>query len=174
VPIYLEISRLHRCVTIVARADISPEEIAGAWRKITGEGVSHFAKLIDISAATSGITREQVEQITRSLPGRSPEAERGPVAFLVDPKRPGFAALFAEMHDTRRVGLFTSLHRARDWLTRTLETGWNITLDPDEEATAGRAASDPWSDPDREATMYRRSQRRDVPIHRGRPSYAMG
>ena len=102
-PIYLEISRLHRCVTIVARGEVSTEEIAGAWRQIGEEGVAHFGKLIDMAASTSGISREQVEQMAQSRRGHSPEAERGPVAFLIDPRRPGFAALFADAHDTRRV-----------------------------------------------------------------------
>ncbi len=174
-PIYLEISRLHRCVTIVARGEVSADEIAGAWRKIGEDGVSHFAKLVDMAGSTSGITREQVEQISRSLRGRSQETERGPVAFLIDPQRPGFATLFADTHDKRRVHLFTSLHQARDWLTRTLRTGWTASPETaEEEAAAARAASDPWSDPEREATMYRRSQRRTVPVDRSRPSYAMG
>lgn len=170
-PIYMEVSRLHRCVTIVARGEVSPDEIAGAWRQIYGEGVSHFAKLIDMAGSTSAVTREQVEEMARSIPGNAPEAERGPVAFLVDPQRIGFAGLFAQTHDQRRVRLFTSLHKARDWLTQILRTGW--TASP-EEAAAARAASDPWTDPEREATLYRRTQRRVVSIDRRRPSYATG
>jgi hypothetical protein len=171
---YLEISRLHRCVTIVARGDLSPEEIAGACRQLADEGVSHFAKLVDTSSSTSGVGKEEMEQIVQSLRGRSPEAARGPVAFLVDRAQPSFAALYAETQDKRRVQLFMSLHQARDWLMRTQSVGWQNAPQPGEDkAAAERTASDPWSDPEREATMYRRSQRRAVPVSRSRPSYAV-
>jgi hypothetical protein len=172
---YLEISRLHRCVTIVARGDLSPEEIAGACRQLADEGVSHFAKLVDTSASTSGIGQAEMEQIVQSLRGRSPEDRRGPVAFLIDPARPGFAVLYAGTQDKRRVRLFTNLHQARHWLLETQRAGWQTAPQPgDGDAAAARAASAPWTDPEREATLYRRSQRRVVPIGRSnRPSYAL-
>ena len=69
VPIYLEISRLHRCVTIVARGDLSPDEIGGACRQLADEGVSHFAKLVDTSSSTSGIGQAEMERITNSVGG---------------------------------------------------------------------------------------------------------
>lgn len=173
-PIYLEISRLHRCVTIVARGDLGPDEIAGACRQLADEGVSHFAKLVDTVASTSGVGQAEMEQIVQSLRGRSPEAARGPVAFLIDPHRPGFAVLYAGTQDTRRARLFTSLHQARQWLMETQRTGWQIAPQPgDGDDAVARAASEPWSDPKREATMYRRGQRRIVPVTRSRPSYAV-
>lgn len=165
-PIYLEISRLHRCVTMVARGDLDSEEIAGACRQLADKGVSHFAKLVDTAASTSGIDQAQMEQVVASLRGRSPEAARGPVAFLIDPHRPGFASLYAATQDSRRVQLFTSLHKARSWLTETHRTGWQA-------GSAAAAASDPWSDPEREATLYRRGQRRTVPVRSSRPAYAL-
>ncbi len=175
VPIYLEISRLHRCVTIVARGDLSPDEIAGACRQLADEGVSHFAKLVDTSSSTSGVGQAEMEQIVQSLRGRSPEAARGPVAFLVDRAQPSFAVLYAETQDKRRVQLFTSLHQAREWLIRTQRAGWQTAPQPGDgtQAAAGRAPSDPWTDPEREATLYRRGQRRIVPVSRSRPAYAL-
>jgi hypothetical protein len=166
VPIYLEISRLHRCVTMVARGDLESEEIAGACRQLADAGVSHFAKLVDTSASTSGMDKEQMDQMVASLRGRSPEANRGPVAFLIDPDRPGFAPLYAGTQDSRRVHLFTNLHKARSWLTDTQRDGWQA-------ATATEAATgDAWSDPDREATLFRGNQRRTVPVRQSKPAYA--
>ncbi len=174
-PIYLEISRLHRCVTIVARGDLSPEEIAGSCRQLADEQVSHFAKLVDTASSTSGMSEAEMGQMVQSLRGRSPEAARGPVAFLIDPARPGFAGLYAETQDKRRVHLFTSLHAARDWLVKTQRAGWQASPLPGEDpaVAAARVPHDPWSDPEREATMYRRGQRRMVPVSRSRPSYAL-
>ncbi len=151
---------------MVARGDLESEEIAGACRQLADAGVSHFAKLVDSSASNSGVDEAQMERIVASLRGRSPEAARGPVAFLIDPHRPGFASLYAATQDSRRVQLFTSLHKARAWLTETQRTGW--------QGGSGEAAEgDPWSDPEREATLYRRGQRRSVPVYRSRPSYAV-
>jgi hypothetical protein len=152
---------------MVARGDLESEEIAGACRQLADAGVSHFAKLVDTSASTSGMDKEQMDQMVASLRGRSPEANRGPVAFLIDPERPGFAPLYAATQDSRRVHLFTSLHKARSWLTDTQRDGW--------EAAATEAATsdgDAWSDPDREATLFRGNQRRTVPVRQSRPAYA--
>jgi hypothetical protein len=145
-------------VTIVARGDLSPDEIAGACRQLADEHVSHFAKLVDTAASTSGVNQEQMAQIVESLRGRSPEAERGPVAFLIDPDRPRFA----------------SLHQARDWLLKTQRAGWQAAPQPGSgDEAAVRTASELLSDPRREATLYRRGQRRAVRVSRSRPSYAV-
>lgn len=172
-PIYMELSRLHRCVTLVARGRIAPDEIAGAFRQLAEAKVPHFAKLVDVASATSEVSAEQVAGIAQALAARAPESGRGPIAFLVDRNTDGFPRLFAETQDKRRVHLFTSLREARAWLLETQRVGWQ------DEPTAGRssdeqAASRPWSDPQREATMFRGTQRRSVRVDRSRPSYALG
>lgn len=151
---------------MVARGDLESEEIAGACRQLAGEGVSHFAKLVDIAASSSGMNQAQMEQVVASLRGRSPAAARGPAALLIDPHRPGFASLYAATQDSRRVQLFTSLHKARSWLTETQRAGRQA-------GSTAAAASDPWSDPEREATLYRRCQRRTVPVRNSRPAYVV-
>ena len=128
-PIYLRISRLNRCVTIVAHGDLGWEEIADACRQVIDADGPHFAKLIDTTASTSGVRRTEMEQIVQSLRASWPEDQCGPVAFLIDLDRPGLAVFYAEAEDKRRVRLFTSLHQARDWLLRTLRTGWRDAPD---------------------------------------------
>jgi hypothetical protein len=61
VPIYIEISSLHRTVTIVARGKISPDEIRGAALQMLEAKVPHYNKLIDVSFATTEFKPEQVE-----------------------------------------------------------------------------------------------------------------
>ena len=51
-PIYLEISRLHRCVTIVARGKIAPDEIMGAAQQLFDANVPEFAKIVDLLDAS--------------------------------------------------------------------------------------------------------------------------
>jgi hypothetical protein len=155
-PIYIEISRLHRCVTIVARGKIAPDEIMGAAQKLFEAQVPEFAKVVDLLDATSDVNPEQMGRIAMLLRGGS-DAKRGPVAFMVDPKRGEFARAFAATENGERpIHLFKNLREAREWLA---------ALD---SAGQGRppAESSPWSDPDREATMFRRGERRDVPVRR--------
>ena len=160
-PIYMEISRLHRCVTIVARGKIAPDEIMGAAQKLFDAQVPEFAKIIDLLDASGALTPEQMGRIATLLRG-GPGAKRGPVAFMVDPKRGEFARAFAATEDGERpIHLFKSLREARAWLAQ---------LDAAAEHRPP-AESTPWSDPDRQATMFRRGERRDVPVRR-RPAYA--
>lgn len=162
-PIYMEISRLHRCVTIVARGKIAPDEIMGAAQQLFDAKVPEFAKIVDLLDASGGLTPEQMGRIAALLRGGS-DAKRGPVAFMVDPKRGEFARAFAATESGERpIHLFKSLREAREWLAQ---------LD---DVAQGRppAEGTPWSDPDRQATMFRRGERRDVPV-RHRQAYAAG
>ena len=163
-PIYMEISRLYRCVTIVARGKIEPDEIMGAAQKLFDAQVPEFAKIVDLLDASGGLTPEQMGRIATLLRGGS-DAKRGPVAFMVDPKRGEFARAFAATEDGERpIHLFKSLREAREWLAQ---------LDAAGRADRPPAESTPWSDPDREATMFRRGEKRDVPVRR-RAAYAAG
>ncbi|HEY2871357.1 MAG TPA: hypothetical protein VGJ56_05540 [Reyranella sp.] len=155
-PIYMEISRLHRCVTIVARGRIEPGEIMGAAQKLFDEQVPEFAKIVDLLDASGGLSPEQMGRIATLLRGGS-DAKRGAVAFMVDPKRGEFARAFAATEDGERpIHLFKSLREAREWLAQ---------LDAAQERQPP-AEGTPWSDPDRQATMFRRGEKRDVPVRR--------
>ncbi|UYN93952.1 MAG: hypothetical protein KIT25_18130 [Enhydrobacter sp.] len=155
-PIYMEISRLHRLVTIVARGKIGPDEMRGAAQKLFDAQVPEFAKLVDVSWATGEFTQQQIENIAALLRG-GPQARRGPVAFLVDPKRGEFARAFKATQGERPVDLFRSLHEARAWLQKVNE----------QEQLAAKAPyqdNSPWTDPEREAVMFRGTRSRDVAI----------
>jgi hypothetical protein len=163
-PIYIEISRLHGSVTIVARSKISPDEIRGAAQQLFDARVPEFAKMADVSAASTDVTQQQVENIAALLRGR-PDQKRGPVAFLIDPARGEFARAFKATQDDRPVSLFTSLHEARNWLAR------GGAPSPAEPVQTEQAGSTPWSDPQRQRVLFRGDRRRDIAI-RSTPSYA--
>jgi hypothetical protein len=118
-PVHMDISPLHRLVVIVARGHITAEEMAAIKRQLAEANVPAYAKIIDVSQARSELTREQVQKIadlTRGAPG---EGSRGPVAFVINPERIGFANVFADLtHGERPIQLFKSLHEARAWLER--------------------------------------------------------
>ena len=88
--------------------------MAAIKRQLAEANVPAYAKIIDVSQARSELTREQVQKVadlTRSAPG---ETSRGPVAFVINPDRIGFANVFADLtHDERPIQLFRSLHEAR-------------------------------------------------------------
>lgn len=162
-PIYMEISRLHRCVTIVARGQIMPDEILGAAKQLFEAQVPQFAKLVDVAAASAEVSFEQIQRIAELLRG-GPEVKRGPVAFLISPDRGEFARAFAATQADRPVSVFKSLREARAWLAHI-----DVT---ERRADAGAFQSTPWSDPQREAVLFRHDRRRELPVRRGRPTYA--
>jgi hypothetical protein len=165
VPVYMEISRLHRTVTLVARGKIAPDEIRGMAMKLVAEKVRSFAKILEVTGATTTFTVEQIVQLGEMLKGASTE-RRGPIAFVIDDNRTAFPQAFAAY--TEREGpikLFTSLHAAREWTQQILhapETGDTV---PHEAAAAALAEGQhAWTDPRREGTMIRGVRQRDVPI----------
>lgn len=152
-PIYMEISRLYRCVTIVARGQIAPDEMMGAAQKLFEAQVPEFAKIIDLLDASGEVNMERINRIATLLRGTG-DVTRGPVAFMVDRKRGEFARAFAATETGERpVHLFHTIREARAWLAEV-----------DAAARKKLAEGTPWSDPEREAVMFRRGQQRDVTV----------
>lgn len=155
-PVYIEISRLYRTVTIVARGEISADEIKAAAQQLSEANVRSFAKIVEVTGASTSFTPDQVGKVAALLGGPSTE-KRGPAAFIVDPARNTFAKAYAEQ--TRGevpIQWFTSLHQARDWLKRIEHERANPAPVP--------AAQTPWSDPNREGVLIRGDRQRDVRI----------
>jgi hypothetical protein len=114
-PLHLEIHRLSRTILIVARGQITAEDVDRCARKIVDGNVRQFAKIIDVSTSTSEVTAEQIERIASWL--RGGDATRGAMAFVVDPERGGVAQYFADAtQGDRPVKLFRSIHEARRWI----------------------------------------------------------
>ena len=78
-------------MVIVARGHIAAEEIAATTRQLVEANVPAYAKIIDVSQATSELTREQVQKVADLLRGAPGDTSRGPVAFVINPDRVGFA-----------------------------------------------------------------------------------
>lgn len=115
-PIYMEISQLHRTVVIVGRGRLSAEEIRVAAERLVAANVPGHAKIIEIAGATTEMTQEQVAGIAALFRSDSPE-RRGPVAFIVNQDRPNFSTAYEKM--TRGeipVRLCRSLREARRWI----------------------------------------------------------
>ena len=157
-PVYMEISRLHRTVSIVARGKITPDEARGVAQQLADAHVRPFAKIVDVASAVANgdLAPEQIARMAALLRGDGREM-RGPVAFIVDPDRGAFARAFAaEIGNEGPVNLFKSLHEARAWLER-------IQHGPADEAMAARAAQrgqSAWSDPQRRGVLLRGGRQR--------------
>lgn len=120
-PIHVDISALNRTILIVARGHVSDDEIIGSIEKMKAPAIRGYAKIVDVTGSTSFTTREKVSGIAKALRGGPDATPRGPLAFVVDPEREGFAEVFAEATgDDRPIKLFESLHEARRWLAENL------------------------------------------------------
>ncbi len=120
----MEISRLHRIVTMVAHGRLTPGDITDITKKLVEANVPQFGKIIGVCAATSDLTKAQVEQIASLLRGPPDAPPRGPVAFVIHPERIGFAHAFAEVTKGERpVKLFQRLHDARQWVEQMQREG---------------------------------------------------
>lgn len=116
-PIHMDISAINRLVVIVARGQVTADEIRENTEKLVAANVPGYAKIIDVSGSSSDLTREQVEKIAALLRGDPADVKRGAVAFVINPNRKGFADAFAEVTKGERpIQLFRSLHDARRWL----------------------------------------------------------
>ncbi|TAJ83700.1 STAS/SEC14 domain-containing protein [Reyranella sp.] len=114
-PLHVEIHRLSRTIIIVARGQITAEDVDRCAREIVDGNVRQFAKIIDVSTSTSDVTAEQMERIASWL--RGGDTTRGAMAFVVDPERGQAAQTFADAtQGDRPVKLFRSIHEARRWI----------------------------------------------------------
>ncbi len=161
-PIYMEISRLHRTVTIVARGTIDPEEIRGMAIRLADAKVRSFAKILEVAGATTDFTVEQIERLAALLRGASTE-KRGPIAFVVDPKRMAFPQAFASQTESEGpIRLFTSLRDARRWTEEILHsTAYGRGPHPSDLPPKGQTA---FTDPAREGVMLKGSRQREVTV----------
>lgn len=116
-PIYTDVIALDRVILVVARGPVTGDEIVECIEKLKAPQIRGYAKIVDVTGASSEVTREQVERLAGALRGGPDAPRRGPLAFVVGSAREGFAEFFADATNSDRpVELFNSLHEARRWL----------------------------------------------------------
>ncbi|MFO1163026.1 MAG: hypothetical protein U1E60_29610 [Reyranellaceae bacterium] len=155
-PVYVEISPLHRLVTIVARGKLTADEVRGTAQQLADARVRRFAKLVEVAAAHLDLTPEHMLELARIFRG-DPD-QRGPIAFVVAPGRGEFARQFAALTAKEGpVDIFQKLHDARAWIAENQHSGPRAASRP----AAQPEGSNPWADPDRRGTMIRGTQQRE-------------
>jgi len=147
-PIYMEISPLHRLVTIVARGTVSGDEVRGTAQKLADARVRRFAKIVEVASARFDFQPADIMALALTL--RADADGRGPIAFVVRDLDQPFPRMFANQtaHEGP-VDLFKSLHDARAWIARI------------QYAPKPVPVVDAWADPDRQGTVIRGTRTRE-------------
>ncbi|SEO98718.1 hypothetical protein SAMN02990966_03555 [Rhodospirillales bacterium URHD0017] len=146
-PIYMEISPLHRLVTIVARGTVSGDEVRGTAQKLAEAKVRRFAKILEVASASFVFEPADIVGLAQTM--RADVDGRGPIAFVVRDMNQPFPRMFAtQTAHEGPVDLFKSLHEARTWIARMQ----NAPKRPPGEA---------WADPDRQGTVIRGARTRE-------------
>lgn len=158
-PVYVEISPLHRLVTIVARGTLTADEVRGTAQRLAEARVRRFAKIVEVAGAHLDLAPEDISQLAQTLRG-DPD-KRGPIAFVVAASRGEFARQFAALTAQEGpVDVFHSLHAARAWIAKIQQAGPRAVISrPAVPAVPNE--SGPWSDPDRQGTMIRGMRQRE-------------
>jgi hypothetical protein len=154
-PIYMEISPLHRLVTIVARGNVTGDEVRGTAQKLADARVRRFAKIVEVASAS--FTFEPADIVGLAQTMRADADGRGPIAFVVRDMNQPFPRMFAtQTAHEGPVDLFKSLHEARAWVAK-IQNAPKAKAPP---ATA-QPAVEAWADPDRQGTVIRGTRTRE-------------
>ena len=158
-PVYVEVSPLHRLVTIVARGKLTSDEVRATAQKLAEARVRRFAKIVEVAGAFLDLPPEGMAELAQTLRG-DPDV-RGPIAFVVAATRGEFARQFATL--TAREGpveVFHTLHDARAWIAKFEQSGPRAATRPSSTQTVPNEMG-PRSDPDRKGTMIRGTRERE-------------
>ena len=146
----MEISPLHRLVTIVARGTVSGDEVRGTALRLADARVRRFAKIVEVATARFDFQPPDILALAQTL--RADADGRGPIAFVVRDLDQPFPRMFAaQTAHEGPVELFKSLHDARAWIA-----GIQHAPKP-APAVAGEA----WADPDRQGAVIRGARTRE-------------
>jgi hypothetical protein len=116
-PIHLDISDLDRLVIAVVLGEVTGDDIADVAREFLKTGRQHYGKIIDTTAGSSPVDENRLSAIAAFMRADPKAGSRGPLAFVVDPKRGEQVMKFAEMTaDERPVKVFNNLRAARAWV----------------------------------------------------------
>ena len=159
-PIYLEISPLHRLVTIVARGTVSGEEVRSTAQKLADARVRRFAKIVEVASASFTFEPADVMALAQTL--RADADGRGPIAFVVYDMNQPFPRMFATqtIHEGP-VDLFKSLHEARAWIAKIQHAPKPPPGTAAAASKVAHAAAEAWVDPGRQGTVIRGARTRE-------------
>ena len=118
-PIYMNIDQIDRMVVMVAHGSITYDDAHFITAKLIDADALESSRIIDLSAATSSLTDDEINAIALMLRKAPGYERRGPIAYVVIPERVRLVEGFMQASRADRpVNLFWSLHGARQWLAQ--------------------------------------------------------
>ena len=116
-PIQIEFHHPDRMVVMVAHGTITLQDLAQAFVEFAKSGAFHYRKILDVTRATPGFTKDEMLGFIEHLRRHPREKQGGLVAFVTAPNNGEFARLFVEIAgNDRPAQVFRSIHEARKWL----------------------------------------------------------
>jgi hypothetical protein len=116
-PIELRVNHLDRMVTGIAHGELTSKQLDGVIAELADAALFHYKKLIDVSAAFSHVTADDVARFSSRLTNKPKTIRSGPIAIVGELKREKMAQLFAVLVGNERpIRIFHSVHEARKWL----------------------------------------------------------
>jgi hypothetical protein len=159
-PIYMEISPLHRLVTIVARGAVNGDEVRNTAQRLAEARVRRFAKIVEVASASFTFEPADIVALAQTL--RADADGRGPIAFVVRDMNQPFPRMFAtQTAHEGPVDLFKSLHEARAWVARIQHAPKPVPASAAVVSQVAQADADAWADPDRQGTVIRGTRTRE-------------
>jgi hypothetical protein len=129
--IQVTIDHFNRLVIGVAQGTLVLQDLVAFGLEVLKADVVPYGKIIDVAAATPGFTRQELIAFAQIVRDTRPDTPRGPLAFVIDPKRGDMARLFTDIEIADRpANLFRSIHAARRWMNEQLharqreDDGW--------------------------------------------------
>jgi hypothetical protein len=117
-PIRVTIDHFNRVVIGVGDGVLSIPDLVSFGLEVLQAKVVHYGKIIDVAASEPAFTRTELMAFAQVVRETRPDAQRGPLALVVDPKRGELAKLFTGLDMEGRPGqVFRSIHDARRWIT---------------------------------------------------------
>lgn len=116
-PIELRINHLDRIVTGIAYGDVTRDQLSDVTMQLSATTLFHYKKLIDVSAAFTHVTSDEIAIIIPQFLDRPPTIRSGLIAIVADSERRSIAQLFMKLlGNNRSTRIFHSIHEARKWL----------------------------------------------------------
>jgi len=116
-PIALQINHPDRMVVGIAEGVVSRQDLDGFVEELGRVSAFRYRKLIDLMAASWGVSEEELTAFSESVRQTPRERPSGPIALVTNDANGPLARLFAELTGTKRPArVFDNIHAARRWL----------------------------------------------------------
>jgi ABC-type nitrate/sulfonate/bicarbonate transport system substrate-binding protein len=120
--IQVTVDHFHRLVIGVAQGTLVLQDLVAFGLEVLKASAVPYGKIIDVATATPGFSQEELRAFAKIVRDTQPDTPRGPLAFVIDPKRGDMARLFTGLEVADRpANLFRTIHEARRWMNEQIQ-----------------------------------------------------